>query len=304
MMKNYSYNTEIISKDAILFRKKKGELFVSYLSHDLPDYACPTIRVLSPLGKLSDKVFVDRPVIQEGNDFLIRKDNLYKADIILIQRTAFLDRSISELKSPCRKIIYEIDDLLIEVPAGNPSRSVFEGFQNKIIDAIIGADAVTVSTNALKERLSVYNRNIHVLPNYIDIEIWGGKVRSHAVNNDRLVIAFIGTPTHQEDLCMITPAIKKVVEEYGDKIMFRFFGCITKELLQLKGVEFVSELITDYRAFAGYMKSLDIDIALAPLVKNSFNECKSNIKFLEYSICKIPGIYSRITPYEDSNNAI
>jgi len=131
MMKNYSYNTEVISKDAILFREKKGELFVSYLSHDLPDYACPTIRVLSPLGKLSDKVFVDRPVIQEGNDFLIRKDNLCKAGIILIQRTAFLDRSISELKSPWRKIIYEIDDFLLEMPACNPGKSVIEGFRNR-----------------------------------------------------------------------------------------------------------------------------------------------------------------------------
>jgi len=124
-----------------------------------------------------------------------------------------------------------------------------------------------VSTNALKERLSVYNRNIHVLPNYIDIEIWGGEIKNPVVNKDRLVIAFIGTLTHQEDLTMITPAIKKVVGKYGDKVMFRFFGCITKELLQLKGVEFICDFIPDYRAFAGYMKSLDIDIALAPLVK-------------------------------------
>jgi len=121
--------------DTILFRKKKGELLVSYLSSDLPEYACPTIRVLSPLGKLSDKVFVARPVIKEGNNFLIRKDGLCKAAIILIQRTAFLDISISELKSPWRKIIYEIDDLLIEVPTSNPYKSFFARSRNKIIDA-------------------------------------------------------------------------------------------------------------------------------------------------------------------------
>jgi len=175
-----------------------------------------------------------------------------------------------------------------------------KGFGTGIIDAISKADAVTVSTNALKERLSAYNKNIHVLPNYIDLDIWGGKVRNPVVNKDKVIIAFIGTPTHQEDLSMITPAIKKVIREYGEKVVFRFFGCITKELLQLKGVEFVSDLIPDYRAFAIYMKSLDVDIALAPLEKNSFNECKSNIKFLEYSICRIPGIYSRITPYANS----
>ena len=40
-----------------------------------------------------------------------------------------------------------------------------------------------------------------------------------------------------------------------------------------------------------------IDIAIVPLENNHFNRCKSNIKWLEYSACGIPGVYSDILPY-------
>ena len=36
---------------------------------------------------------------------------------------------------------------------------------------------------------------------------------------------------------------------------------------------------------------------LVPLDDNDFNRCKSNIKWLEYSSCGIPAIYSNLTPY-------
>jgi hypothetical protein len=39
---------------------------------------------------------------------------------------------------------------------------------------------------------------------------------------------------------------------------------------------------------------LALDVGLAPLVDNKFNRCKSNIKWQEYSIAKVPGIFSEI----------
>jgi glycosyltransferase involved in cell wall biosynthesis len=56
--------------------------------------------------------------------------------------------------------------------------------------------------------------------------------------------------------------------------------------------------IVDYTQFATYFSRQECDIFIAPLQDNLFNRCKSWIKFLEYSALAVPGVYSRIAPYE------
>ena len=48
------------------------------------------------------------------------------------------------------------------------------------------------------------------------------------------------------------------------------------------------------------LSGMQLDIGLAPLLPTEFNKCKSNIKWLEYSIAEIPGIYSP-TVYQHRN---
>jgi spore maturation protein CgeB len=279
---------------------RDGRIAVAFPLFDSPGNACPTIRVLSPLGKLPHAIRLDLPVSKDAYAWRLDKERLYAADVVLIQRTSFLHRPISEIRSRFRKVIYEIDDNLLEVPASNPSRSASMKFRDRIIAALQEADAVTVSTEALRDKLSRYGGRFHVLPNRIDLDIWGVEPREPDPDRQEVSIGFVGTPTHQEDLRIVTPAVRRIIRKFGKRVAFRFFGCITEELRKLPRVEFVSSLILDYALFARRLKKLDIDIALAPLLKNSFNECKSNIKFLEYSVCGIPGIYSRITPYSAS----
>ena len=279
---------------------RKDIIRVAYVSFENPSHACPTIRILSPFRMMQKNVFLYSPVEHRNGEPVLKKSELYLADIILVQRsTFFMDHLISDIKGPWQKIIYEIDDLLIDVPRNNPNWKLNKD-KSKIIRLIKDADAITVSTERLKRNLQGYNSNIHVIPNYIDPAIWNIEKRGGINDDERLTIAFIGTPTHQHDLRIIVPAIKKILARYRGRIVFKFFGCITDDLKGLEGVEFSHELINAYTAFASYIMQQKIDIALAPLVKNEFNKCKSNIKFLEYSICRIPGIYSRISPYSES----
>jgi glycosyltransferase involved in cell wall biosynthesis len=46
------------------------------------------------------------------------------------------------------------------------------------------------------------------------------------------------------------------------------------------------------------LETLKWDIAIAPLEENAFNQCKSDLKFLDYSALGFAGIYSRVAPYE------
>ncbi len=275
---------------------------ISYLSSEEQTNACPTIRILSPFSQLSDQIRLISPVYFHDKKFALKKDQFYMTEVVLIQRLTFLkDYPILKLRGPSQKIIYDIDDLLIRLPSFHPSFNELNKMKERILDNIKYADVVTVSTERLKENLQSLNKNIIVVPNYIDPDIWlkPDTTKNHDQYN-RTVIAFVGTPTHYKDLEIVIPAIKRLCKEYKDRIVFRFFGCFPKELEGLEGVEFVSGLIKNYREFAFFLKKQHIDIALAPLYPDEFNECKSNIKFLEYSICQIPGIYSRLTPYAES----
>jgi hypothetical protein len=47
------------------------------------------------------------------------------------------------------------------------------------------------------------------------------------------------------------------------------------------------------------LASLNLDLALAPLEENAFNECKSNLRLLEYGACGFPVIATDIVCYQN-----
>jgi len=51
------------------------------------------------------------------------------------------------------------------------------------------------------------------------------------------------------------------------------------------------------------LNGLQLDIGIAPLVDNEFNRCKSNIKWQEYSIARVAGIFSP-TVYQSTSSHV
>jgi glycosyltransferase involved in cell wall biosynthesis len=49
--------------------------------------------------------------------------------------------------------------------------------------------------------------------------------------------------------------------------------------------------------YPAYLAEQPWNIGIAPLIDSPFNECKSSIKFFEYSSYKIPVVASRVYPY-------
>jgi len=51
-------------------------------------------------------------------------------------------------------------------------------------------------------------------------------------------------------------------------------------------------------AYPSKLASLDLDLALAPVEQNLFNECKSNLRLLEYGACGFPVVCSDVRCYQ------
>jgi len=158
------------------------------------------------------------------------------------------------------------------------------------------ADLITTTTDYLAKKLSKFNKNVEVLPNFMDLERWDLKKLK---NNDGTIrIGYLGSITHLEDVKMISEPVKRISKEFpevrlilmGDPRLAEFFEGVPMEVMN--GVPF--------EAYPAKLHSLRLDIGLAPLRDTEFNKCKSNIKWQEYSVAKVPGIFSP-TVYESSS---
>lgn len=214
-----------------------------------------------------------------------------------------------------KKVILDLDDNYLDVV---DSHKLYDKLkQGKRDRAFIGtilsfADAITVSTEPLKQRMhrhfkEVYqlDKRIVVLPNFNDIRDW--QYKPVEKSKDRIVIGYAGSNSHNEDLKMLFNSLGRVMNRHSN-VYFESTGAIeTKDLQYLGMFSNFSEdsltrcdLIPSAATFKAYTKRLSKfpwDIAVAPLIDDAFTRCKSHIKWMEYAMYRFPTIASRVYPY-------
>src|SRR5690606_16932600 len=123
---------------------------------------------------------------------------------------------------------------------------------------------------------------------------------------DKLTLGYMGTLTHDADLCLILPALDEVGRAAPHSLELQVIGGVgtgaTWSLL--KDLPFPVRRIDpptgEYPHFMHWFTgSIHWDVALAPLLDTPFNRCKSDVKFLDYSALGTAGIYSRDSIYAE-----
>jgi glycosyltransferase involved in cell wall biosynthesis len=214
----------------------------------------------------------------------------------------------TELRVPC---VYEVDDYLHGLSPYAPAYFVYNDPKTKTqrfnnINAYLReAAAMTVTTDFLKRMYSKYNKNIYVLPNCLDYEIFNAENTQRPDHGDEIWIGWAGGVSHVPDVQIIVDVIKKVLRDFPQTKFV--IGGWNGHYKNVQGRPFyVWEGIPEERFLhlpwvkerLEYPKMLtQFDIGLAPLVDIPFNRCKSNLKFLEYSACGVPTIASQVEPY-------
>ena len=259
-----------------------------------------TLRLTGPANEAGLQVI-------QGNHFDHMSPHLRSAaDIVVIQRDFPRYREeYAEVFSRARQerkwLLYEIDDLLIDMPADHSHLGDYDWVLLSMVRAIAEADGVITSTQCLADYLSALNPNVHVFPNYLNDRIWElRQPKPKRQSGDSLVIGYMGGETHCLDLESILPALRKVMQRYAGKVRLRFWGGKPpEELLTFPQVEWTAIEELDYTRFARFFMQQECDIFIAPLRDNLFNRCKSALKFLEYSALGIPGVYSHLPSYAE-----
>lgn len=270
--------------------------------------ACPTLRLTGPLQRLGWTVVRGNhwePSPQRMVSFTTTP--IASATVVILQRdfpryTEAYDQVMAAAKTASRPVVYELDDLLLETPATHPFAWYYDPARFHMLRALAEADAVTVSTELLRAYVQPINPHVHVLPNCINEALWwpDGEPPHTPPAAGRVRIGYMGGHTHAPDVAMIAPVLGRLLDRYGDGVQLTFFGSTPppEALRAHPGVVWDQFDWVDYAVFAAYFTKAGCDIFVAPLIDHDFNRFKSAIKFLEYSAMGVPGVYSRITPYE------
>lgn len=227
------------------------------------------------------------------------------ADIVILQCSVSPHLVDVCHKHGC-KVIYETDDVQDHYHKSHPSYAQYmetkEEHDKNFYETMRKADWVTVSVEFLKKRWQHINKNITVLPNYVDPQLYPEYGKN---TTDIIRIGWAGGISHYGDLEIIKKPLNHILEKYKNT-KFIYFGlgrigygdAIDKAV---KGDDYFKEIPrnrrepvwgVEFKDYPHMFTSLQYDIAIAPLLPHDFNKGKSCLKWLEYSWCGVPGIYS------------
>ena len=261
--------------------------------------AVVVLRITSPAEKAG------MHVIQGNQGPQVSFDGIAEADLIVIQRDfprfwGDYRRVINLAREAGKPVVYDLDDLLVEIPDEHSHKADYAGEMLAMLYAILDADLVTASSPNLQAYLAEVNPDSKLIHNYLDDSLWK-LISPKPVSSldSRVTIGYMGGQTHQADLEFIKHSLLNLSNKYPDKVNFKFWGTRPPaELLDLPSTKWEAVNFENYAQFASYFSQQECDIFIAPLVNNEFNSSKSSIKFLEYSSLGIPGVYSNLPPYK------
>ncbi len=197
---------------------------------------------------------------------------------------------------------FELDDLIFDIDdyAANPNLTSLDAatakglFEGAVLyrDALRRCRNIIASTPYLSDRMQAAGGGSAMfIENALDKDTMRAAVKVRRADDGKVRIFYgSGTRTHDADLALVAPALKRVAREFA-KVEIVLVGELNpgEELLSL-GAQLRQLPSFPYAEYLGLLATADI--AIAPLSAVKFNEAKSNIKFLEAAAAGVPSVCS------------
>ena len=249
------------------------------------------IRIANPLEAYSNYYGARVRIRQIGEQ---TDDDLHWANSVVLQRESneYTLSLLSILQKMGKKIIFDMDDLLINVPEFLSIHDHSMHVKPYLEEALRMSDAITVTTERLKTQISSFNKNVHVIPNCASTV--HNPIHHSSANKATILLGSTDTVRIE----FILDVFKKLSQiEYYD-LKFIAIGPPAKKLIS-SGLNVEKHPIMSHEQFKAYITTLNNCIGVIPLDDSLFSSCKSVIKYLDYSLAGIPTICSNVPPYSD-----
>jgi hypothetical protein len=258
------------------------------------------IRLLSPL---TSQAASDLQLTVGDKNSLDGPDS----DVCIVCRDAYDDLdAISSLIERTRRsgtrLIVDNDDAFGLLDPKDPYADILSMRNERMKLLMEAADQCWFSTSQLAEEYRQNCPSCQILPNALDPRIWGtSRPRFHFPSNDRARFLYMGTARHFGDLALLLPALDALAQTAPGAFEVTVIGVAggipPRPWLHRLPIP------SSARIYPSFIKWLlrqgPFDVGLAPLERTAFNDCKSDIKFLDYSAMGLVSFVSDVPAYAE-----
>lgn len=260
---------------------------------------CPYIRLHGLFSELSKSEKYTFFMYGMDSFVMMDIDNILRCrlfDVVVVQRILpFLDVLREKCQKYGIKLIYETDDDLLGVEENSPSYEYVNRVSKSIEDFIDASEVITVTTPELASKFD--GDKTVIISNYYVNSVFD--IKDDIKREGRLKLGYYGTLTHSKDLFLIKDVILKLKEKYDFdfEVVGGFNASDNVDEDWFKAIELPPNNM-DFEKFMNWLSdTVDWDIAIVPLEDSSFNQCKSELKFIELAVLAIPAVYSDMCVY-------
>jgi GT2 family glycosyltransferase/glycosyltransferase involved in cell wall biosynthesis len=242
--------------------------------------------IIHPVGGNVLRTLLPVEIARLAPDTLVLQNCVDDDLIKVLAQSAQVNRSVRHMTT--------IDDRLGDLPADNPLFPIHKRHaRSRLRKGLSYCSRLIVTTESLREYCADLIEDIRVVPNRLERDAWAGlDIAENEGKRPR--VGWVGAMQHAGDLKLLEPVVRETAEE----VDWVFMGMCPEALRPL--VHEVHEFVS-LRDYPAKMASLALDLAVAPLEIHPFNECKSNLRILEYGALGWPVICTDIDPYRTAS---
>lgn len=265
------------------------------------EHPYPTTRLVAPWQKAGVELLRGTQWDQ------VYVDQIAEADVIHIHRDfPRLAKSYQQIMDQARRlnkpVLFDLDDLLFELPDEHPDRQ-FHYLSDAffpVLQAIVEANAVTVSSSALLEAIIPLNPNTWLLPTCLDDGLWPLKEVEIRQDPHPLIIGWIHDQGAVGEPNGFTASLERFLRQREATVLLRVWGeKPPASLLSLPNLDWLPEIPIHYPQFAAHFSDQHFDLVVVPHGDGPYFRCQSPLRFLEHSATGLPGVYNQLAPYQD-----
>lgn len=232
-------------------------------------------------------------------------DEFGNMDVNVVQRAVCehvsdAERLVDISRSKGRKLVTDFDDGFIHIDADHPEYELYQSRNDGIRVLMSNADESWFSTEHL---MNAYRRDCEravVIENRLDPRIWRNFKQQRKILESKAVhILYMGTATHDADFNMLLDQLDGLHSLAPDSFKLTIVGAMRNPPKRV----WLSTMAPDadnrmYPRFARWLvRNNSFDVGICPLVQTKFNDCKSDLKILDYAALGLVPMVSDCVPY-------